>query len=104
MSLKSVLSDDESQLIISIIGRLDSSLMDEFRGTYIDFIYQDMIYIIDFGQIKHIDSSGMGMLLTMRTLLGDQVNISIVNCCPEVTRTLTYFRFDLSFNLPNPPI
>ncbi len=103
MPLRSVLSDDGSQLVIGVEDVLDSSLMDEFRKAYIDFIYKDMTYVIDFGQIEYIDISGLGMLLTMRALLGDQVSISIVNCCPEVTKLLTYFRFDLKFDLHSAP-
>ena len=62
-------------MIISILGGLDCSLTDEFWGTY----------IIDSGQINHIDSSEMGIPLTMRALLGLRSQADNVFCLLRAT-------------------
>ncbi len=99
MPLTSTLSKDDTTLTISIVGEFGDSLMEDFRATYFEFIYCDMAFIIDFRQTERIDSSGLGILLTMRKLLGDSIHISIVNCRPEIKDILAYFRFDRKFDI-----
>ena len=99
MPLTSTLSEDDKSLTISIAGEFGDPLMEGFRATYSEFIYSDMDFIIDFRLTEGIDSSGLGILLTMRKLLGDSTHISIVNCRPEIKDILVYFRFDRKFDI-----
>jgi len=97
MSVSSTLSSDNSTVTISIAGRFDFELVQEFRSTYAD--KQDMSYVIDMRDTEHMDSSALGMLLNMRKTLGADTKISIINCRPQIKKILTISRFDKKFDL-----
>ena len=101
MNVTSVLSDDRRCLTVSIEGSFDNTLMDEFRATYSEYIYSDMSYIVDFRLVEKIDSSGLGILLSMRTLLGSGADIYIVHCNHYIKSILEQFRFENKFNIHN---
>ena len=88
---------DGDALNISIAGRFDFEMVQEFRKAYAD---QDAkSYIIDMRSTEHMDSSALGMLLNMRKSLGDGVDISIINCRPQIKKILTISRFDKKFKI-----
>ena len=97
MPVESVLSSDGKTLTISISGRFDFEMVQEFRSAYDH--HQGVNYILDLSATEHMDSSALGMLLNMRKVLGDDVSISIINCRPQVKKILTISRFDKKFNL-----
>ena len=97
MSIESVLSPDNKILTISIAGRFDFELVQEFRSTYTN--RQSVSYIIDMRDTEHMDSSALGMLLNMRKTLGEDTKISIINCRPQIKKILTISRFDKKFDI-----
>jgi len=97
MPVESALSSDNSELTISIAGRFDFELVQDFRATYAE--KQNVRYTIDMRATEHMDSSALGMLLNMRKTLGESTKISIVNCRPQIKKILTISRFDKKFNI-----
>ena len=97
MPVEVALSSDDTELTISIVGRFDFELVQEFRAAYAD--KKDLIYTIDMRATEHMDSSALGMLLNMRKTLGDVTKISIINCRPQIKKILTISRFDKKFNI-----
>ena len=97
MPVEIALSSDDSEITISIVGRFDFELVQEFRAAYTD--KKDVIYTIDMRATEHMDSSALGMLLNMRKTLGDMTKISIINCRPQIKKILTISRFDKKFNI-----
>lgn len=90
-------AQDGADLTISIVGRFDFEMVQEFRNAYAD--KDASSYIIDMRGTEHMDSSALGMLLNMRKSLGDGANISIINCRPQIKKILTISRFDKKFKI-----
>ncbi|MBV1919406.1 MAG: STAS domain-containing protein [Pseudomonadales bacterium] len=97
MPVECALSSDNAELTISIVGRFDFELVQEFRAAYTD--KKGARYTIDMRATEHMDSSALGMLLNMRKTLGESAKISIVNCRPQIKKILTISRFDKKFSI-----
>ncbi|EKE84274.1 STAS domain-containing protein [Idiomarina xiamenensis] len=98
MSLHTQFSNDGKQLIITIKGRFDFSLVQEFRQAYASVGSQQPLVIIDLRETEYLDSSALGMLLNMRKSLGNSIQgVNLINCRPEVRRILEISRFDKMF-------
>ncbi|MGM0480953.1 MAG: STAS domain-containing protein [Pseudomonadota bacterium] len=98
MTVAREFSADNKQLIISIKGKFDFSLVQEFRQAYSHVGDAQPMVIIDLRETEYLDSSALGMLLNMRKALGNSVKgIQLVNARPEVRRILEISRFDKIF-------
>lgn len=97
MPVESSLANDGKDLTIGIVGRFDFELVQEFRAAYADKSAAN--YIIDMRSTEHMDSSALGMLLNMRKSLGENANITIINCRPQIKKILTISRFDKKFKI-----
>lgn len=98
MPLHRQFSNDGKELIISIKGKFDFSLVQEFRQAYSDVGDQQPTVFIDLRETEYLDSSALGMLLNMRKALGQSVkSIHIINCRPEVRSIFDISRFDKLF-------
>lgn len=90
-------TEDGNTLTISITGRFDFEMVQEFRSAYAD--KKAGSYVIDMRGTEHMDSSALGMLLNMRKSLGENADISIINCRPQIKKILTISRFDKKFKI-----
>lgn len=97
MPVESALSSDGKTLTISIGGRFDFEIVQEFRQAYAD--HQNVHYVLDLRTTEHMDSSALGMLLNMRKSLGESARISIINSRPQIKKILTISRFDKKFDI-----
>lgn len=97
MPVDSEVSSDGKTLTISVVGRFDFEMVQDFRSCYL--ANQSGEYVIDMRGAEHMDSSALGMLLNMRKTVGDETPISIVNCRPQIRKILTISRFDKKFNI-----
>ncbi len=100
MSVTREFSADQKQLIISIKGKFDFSLVQEFRQAYSHIGESEPLVIIDLRETEYLDSSALGMLLNMRKSLGSTVKgIHLINARPEVKRILDISRFEKMFTI-----
>ncbi len=91
---------DQGKLTIAIEGRFDFSSHKEFRDCYESLESQPQHYEVDMGSANYIDSSALGMLLLLRDHAGgDQAEVGIVNCSPDVRKILTISNFDQLFTI-----
>lgn len=97
MPVETLSADDGNEWIISISGRFDFEMVQEFRAAYTGHSAQR--YILDLRATEHMDSSALGMLLNMRKSLGENADITISNCRPEIRKILAISRFDKKFNI-----
>ncbi len=89
MEISTHISSDNSEVTISICTSFDIHVYQEFSRAYKDVNLPGAKYIIDMAKTEFIDSSGLGMLLLMRERLGgSDTDIRILNCRPEIKRTL----------------
>ncbi|RUO78878.1 anti-sigma factor antagonist [Idiomarina tyrosinivorans] len=98
MSVSKQFSNDGKQLVITVKGKFDFSLVQEFRQAYANVGDMQPTIIVDLRETEYLDSSALGMLLNMRKSLGHSVKeIHLVNSKPEVRRILDISRFDKLF-------
>ena len=83
-------SDDQKQLRLKIIGRLELADHRDFREAYLETDPSEVSYIVDLADTQSIDSATLGMLLAMREELGgEKVVITLANCSPEIIKILS---------------
>ena len=101
MSIRSAVSDDGSAVTIHIDGRFDASSLEDFRHSYENVESQDVKqYIVDLGETIHLDSSALGMLLVLRDHAGgDNSDIVVSNCSPEIKKIFAISSFERLFTI-----
>lgn len=98
MAIASELTDDGTELVISVDGRFDFSAHQEFRDSYESLVERPERYRVDMRDTSYIDSSALGMLLLLRDHAGgDNADIRIVNCNPDVRKILAISNFEQLF-------
>jgi anti-anti-sigma factor len=101
--MRSVVSSTQqgNRLDIAISGRFDFSILQDFRNAYtldVEGVIDKVI--IDLAQSEHMDSSGMGLLLTLKKELElDSGCIEIKNCRPHIRDALLAARLDHFFKV-----
>lgn len=100
MSFSTEVSDDGCQLKININGRFDFSTHQEFRSCYEVLDSQPLTYNLDMKDATYLDSSALGMLLLLRDHAGgNNSQIKITNCSPDVKKVLTISNFQQLFTI-----
>jgi|MDSY01.1.fsa_nt_gb anti-anti-sigma factor len=94
-------SQQGSQLTIAIAGRFDFSILQDFRNAYtLDVELPISGISIDLSRSEHMDSSGMGLLLTLKKELQlDAGSIELNNCRPHIKDALLAARLDHFFKV-----
>ncbi|CBL46758.1 Conserved hypothetical protein [gamma proteobacterium HdN1] len=88
------------ELTIKIQGRFDFSAHQEFRDAYEKVKDDPKTYVVDMKETTYLDSSALGMLLLLRDHAGgDNSQIEIVNCNPDVKKILTISNFEQLFTI-----
>ncbi len=91
-------STNGNELKIQVEGRFDFSAHQEFRDAYEKADAGVSMYVIDMANATYLDSSALGMLLLLRDHAGgDNSNVKIVNCNPDVRKILTISNFEQLF-------
>jgi anti-anti-sigma factor len=98
MTVETRVTNDNTVLIIGVIGKFDFKLLNEFRQAYSNDTADFVKVVIDMRQTSTIDSSALGMLLNMqRYLKKTDTEINIINCNPDVTKIFNITHFDKKF-------
>lgn len=86
------------ELRIHIEGRFDFTSHQEFREAYEQKMQRFGRYVVEMRQTTYLDSSALGMLLLLRDHAGgDDAQIQIMNCNPDVRRILNISNFEQLF-------
>jgi len=91
VDISTVTSADGSTRTVIITGEFDLGGVDEVRQALTEAIETDMItkVVVDLGPTEFLDSSGIGVLVTARTLaLGRGVELAAVNATGLVEQVL----------------
>lgn len=100
MAIHSQLNNDDQALVISVAGRFDFSLHQEFRDAYENSDEQPEAYKVDMREATYLDSSALGMLLLLRDFAGgDNAKVEIVNCNSDVRKILSISNFEQLFTI-----
>jgi anti-anti-sigma factor len=94
-------TQEGTQLNIVISGRFDFSILEDFRNAYtVDIALPIKKIVIDLSRSEHMDSSGMGLLLTLKKELNmDSESIELTHCRPHIRDALLAARLDHFFKV-----
>ena len=100
MGVNMTVSDDGNKVTISVAGKFDFQLYDEFRASYADTAGNGIEYVIDLSDTDYLDSSALGMILLLREHAGGEAsNIEITQASAEVRKILGVANFGKLFKL-----
>lgn len=100
MAITSSLSNDGGTLSIIVQGRFDFSALQNFRNAYEKVMPKPAHFIIDLKESEYLDSSALGMLLALRDYAGgDNSDVSVINCNPDVKKILVITKLDELFKV-----
>ena len=100
MAIMTTVSENGEKVTISVIGKFDFQLYDEFRSAYTDTNASRMIYEVDLSGAEYLDSSALGMLLLLREYAGGEVSkINITHASDDVRKVLDVANFGKLFNI-----
>ena len=98
MSIATSISGNE--LTVQVEGRFDFSAHQDFRDAYEKVDSSISQYVVDMARTTYLDSSALGMLLLLRDHAGgDNANVRIVKCNPDVRKILTISNFEQLFSI-----
>jgi len=99
MGISQSVADGGNEVTISIDGRFDFNVHQDFRSAYRDQ-KPDATYIVKMNGTDYIDSSALGMLLLLREHAGnDNANITIAGCKDEIKKILSIANFERLFKI-----
>mgnify|MGYP002640061892 FL=1 len=100
MSITSAVSDNGKKVTISVSGKFDFQLYDEFRSSYVETLGAGVQYVVDLAGTDYLDSSALGMLLLLREHAGGEGSkIVISNSSADVKKILDVANFGKLFEI-----
>jgi anti-anti-sigma factor len=100
MAVSTAVSDSGEMITISVDGKFDFQLYDEFRACYADTESAGKRYVVDLSGTEYLDSSALGMLLLLREHAGgDASKIDITDASDDVKKILDVANFGKLFNI-----
>lgn len=100
MAIQAIPSEEGKTLTIQIQGRFDFSSLQVFRTSYESVHVKPQFYIVDMKECDYLDSSALGMLLSLRDYAGgDDAQIKIMNCTNDVRKILLITKLDELFEV-----
>jgi anti-anti-sigma factor len=100
MSLNRCFSEDGKELTIYLGGKFDFSKVSELRLAYSEGNEGISSLVINLQNAEYMDSSALGMLVTMHKSLSDRVkSFKITDCRPQVLKILHIAHFGKKFSI-----
>ncbi len=100
MPVETYTSDDGNTLTVKISGRFDISLNRTFGKSYEKKIGSVSKVVLDMADVKHVDSSGLGMMLVLRDRFGEnKERIDIVNVNSSLAKIFEITGYGKLFNI-----
>lgn len=100
MSISTTVSDSGDKVTISVSGKFDFQLYDDFRSAYTSTQGSGTAYEVNLSGTDYLDSSALGMLLLLREHAGgDSSRIEITEISDDVRKVLEVANFGKLFNI-----
>ncbi len=100
MAINSTVADGGKKVTISVSGKFDFQLYDEFRTSYDETNGAGVHYVVDLSSTEYLDSSALGMLLLLREHAGgDGSKVDIINTSTDVKKILDVANFGKLFKI-----
>ena len=92
-------SKDSKEICISVSGRFDYDIVQEFRSAY-DNKDPTSNFTVDLSEASYLGSSGIGSLIHLWKFTGQvRSRITIKNCNPSIKKLLTITNLDDRFTI-----
>jgi len=100
MGINTTIADSGNKIIITVAGKFDFQLYDEFRASYADTAGTGVEYVVDLSNTEYLDSSALGMLLLLREHAGGETSkIEITQASADVKKILDVANFGKLFDI-----
>ncbi|MDH5353982.1 MAG: STAS domain-containing protein [Gammaproteobacteria bacterium] len=100
MSISTTVSDSGKKVTISVSGKFDFQLYDDFRSAYTETQGSGVAYEVNLAGTDYLDSSALGMLLLLREHAGgDSSKIEITQISDDVRKVLEVANFGKLFSI-----
>lgn len=99
MSITSSVSGDGKVVTISVSGRFDFAMHQQFRLAYKDHPCGEKEFVVDLQKAEYLDSSALGMLLQLREYGVKSGEVELVNGNQGVCEILRIANFDKLFKV-----
>lgn len=100
MAVVAELSPDNKKLTIRVSGRFDFGRHQAFREAYERLNERPDSVVVDLKEATYLDSSALGMLLMLRDHAGgDESDVRVINCSPDVSKILAISNFHKLFEI-----
>lgn len=86
-------------LSIKISGQFTFVLHKEFLSSYKTVEGMPRSIEVDFRGVDYLDSAALGMLLSLRKHVGDEMTVRLINAKASVLNTLKIANFDKKFRI-----
>lgn len=91
--------DSDDRVTIQIPAEFNFKVHHDFRQAY-STEATNRRFDVDLGQVKHMDSSALGMLLLLYQHCGESKdNLYLINCSPQIKKIFEVARFHEFFNI-----
>ena len=91
---------DNGHLTLQIKERFTFDLLREFRGAYEPYLEQATAVSIDLADVDYIDSSSLGMLLSLHnSCVARNIPCALMNCNDTVREILGIVHFEQKFTI-----
>ena len=100
MEIETQLSQDQTLLTLTLMGKFDYTCQQLFQASYEPIVPAPERIVLDVLEVPSIDSSALGMLLLLRSYAGgDESDVSIINTQADVYKLLQTCKFDELFKV-----
>jgi len=99
MSITSAVSVDQKVVTISVSGRFDFAMHQEFMSAYRDYPGGEVHFVVDLSGVEYLDSSALGMLLQLREHGHKGREVELVNGNQGVKEILRIANFEKLFKV-----
>lgn len=100
MTIETFANGEDQSLTIKIKGRFDFNSHQDFRSAYENRETDVGHYVVDLSETSYLDSSALGMLLLLRDHAGgDEADVVLSDCNPDVRKILNISNFELLFSI-----
>lgn len=98
MPVRTNKTGDGKTVTITVSGRFDFTVHEEFRSAYENTAPASTRYVVDLGFTDYVDSSALGMLLLLREHAGGAAErVALKGARPDVKKILSIANFDKLF-------
>ena len=100
MAITREYNKEGNELTIRISGDMEFSMLEQFRQTYSGLDMDQIKIKIDLREAERFNSEALGMLLILREHAGgEQAQISIIGCGPDMRRIFQASGFENLFTI-----